>query len=168
MLSAWHFACVGSVAILLACAPTLSTTAQDVHHYQVVVSGMTTTLQEKQLLTLLTDTDPLGEYRVDRTTGEVEMKTVRRTDRYRFEYLIAPMQLGVVSFEEIGEQRVPTVFGQRKQRNSDMPIYMDTGDPVRDNLRYDAYKAAWIASHPEQYEELTAPTPVGTNAGTDQ
>lgn len=164
----WSIARTGSLAFLLSSAPTISSLAQDVHHYQVVVSGMTTTLQEKQLLTHLTDTDPLGEYRVDRTTGQVEMKTVRRTDRYRFEYLLSSMQLGVVSFEEIGEQRVPAVFSQRKRRDSDMPIYMDTGDPVRDNQRYDAYKAAWIAAHPEQYEALTAPRPVGTDGGTDE
>lgn len=34
------------------------------------------------------------------------------------------------------------------------PQYIDTGDPAADDAAYQAAKAAWIAAHPEAYQQL--------------
>lgn len=142
--------------------------AQDIHHYVAVVSGLTTTMQEKQLLMVLSDADELGEYTVDRSSSEVGIKTQNGMDRARFDHLIGRYHMGIVSFEEIGAQQRPSSPGPRTPRMADMPLYIDTGDPLRDNQRYDAYKAAWIAVHPQQYQELTAPSGPVPTSETDQ
>ena len=132
---------------------------QDLHRYAAQVSGSSTTLMEKQLLEQLHAADELGEYSVDRHTGQVEMKMFARMDRFRFEYMITPLGLTLVRFEEQGTHPTPLSTARRGSLPIDFPIYIDTGDPLRDNQRYDAYKAAWIAAYPETYEELTAPVP---------
>ena len=37
------------------------------------------------------------------------------------------------------------------------PVYVDTGDPVGDNARYDMDKAAWLAAHPGWVDANTRP-----------
>lgn len=159
-VAAPHLRWLGTCCLLLTARTVVL--AQDIHHYRARVSGMATTMQEKQLTIALAERDELGEFRVDRATGEVDIKTAVALDRFRFEFLITPFQLDVVSYEEIGQQTTPDVRQPRRQQLADMPVYVDTGDPVRDNQRYDAFKAAWIAAHPEQYRELTAPVPLET------
>lgn len=131
--------------------------SQDIHHYRAVVSGLSTTMQEKQLLTNLANSDELGEFSVDRASGDVVLKTVRRLDLFQFEHIVDRCNMHVVSFDEINARPPVIVHSPRVPRLADMPLYMDTGNPVLDDQRYDAYKAAWIAVHPEEYRELTAP-----------
>ena len=163
-LTVWTFPFV-QLAFL---APPAQVGAQDIHHYVAVVSGLSTTMQEKQLLMVLSDADELGEYTVDRSASEVGIKTRNWMDRARFDHLIGRYHMSIVSFEEIGAQQRPPSPGPRTPRMADMPLYIDTGDPLRDNQRYDAYKAAWIAVHPEQYRELTAPSGPVPTSETDQ
>jgi len=131
--------------------------AQDIHHYNAVVSGMTTTMQEKQLLMDLAGSDELGEFSIDRSAGAIVLKTVRRFDLAQFDHFVGRYGMHLVSFEEINAAPAVVVRTPRVPRMADMPLYMDTGNPVQDDQRYDAYKAAWIAVHPEEYRELTAP-----------
>lgn len=131
--------------------------AQDIHHYNAVVSGMTTTMQEKQLLMDLADSDELGEFSIDRSAGAIVLKTVRRFDLAQFDHFVGRYGMHLVTFEEINAAPAVVVRTPRVPRMADMPLYMDTGNPVQDDQRYDAYKAAWIAVHPEEYRELTAP-----------
>ncbi|MBL7938129.1 MAG: hypothetical protein JNL43_02115 [Flavobacteriales bacterium] len=141
--------------------------AQDIHHYVAVVSGLTTTMQEKQLLMVLAGSDDLGEFTVDRGTGEIGIKTRFAMDRARFDHLIGRYNLHILSFRQIDAPQYTTTQGPRTPRMADMPLYIDTGDPVRDNQRYDAYKAAWIAVHPDEYRELSAPLGSAPTSGTD-
>lgn len=131
--------------------------AQDIHHYNAVVSGMTTTMQEKQLLMDLAGSDELGEFSIDRSAGAIVLKTVRRFDLAQFDHFVGRYGMHLVTFEEINAAPAVVVRTPRVPRMADMPLYMDTGNPVQDDQRYDAYKAAWIAVHPEEYRELTAP-----------
>lgn len=153
--------------LALVCAilylPARTAWAQDIQHYRATVSGLNTTLQEKQLLEHFSTSDPLGTFRVDRSAGLLVLKTVHELDRHQVEYQLAQFQVGLVAFEEVGGVQKAYTRGERVPRLADMPLYIDTGDPDRDNQRYDAYKAAWVAAHPDQYEELTAPRP--TNDG---
>ena len=151
------------ILVLLVIASAPSIRAQDIHHYVATVSGMSTTLQEKRIMETLSEFDPLAEYRVDRATGEVVIKTRYTLDRFRFERMIDRLNLGVLQFDVVGAPVTPVGSGLRQPRLADMPLFMDTGDPVLDQQRYAAYKAAWIAAHPDQYRELTAPQGATTN-----
>ncbi|MEO8068574.1 MAG: hypothetical protein ABI599_12835 [Flavobacteriales bacterium] len=37
------------------------------------------------------------------------------------------------------------------------PAFVDTGSPEQDNQNYNAAKAAWIAAHPAEYQQLLSP-----------
>ena len=83
--------------------------------------------------------------------------------RAGFERMIDRLNLGVLQFDVVGAPVTPVGSGLRQPRLADMPLFMDTGDPVLDQQRYAAYKSAWIAAHPDQYRELTAPQGATTN-----
>jgi len=148
-------------------AALLPVSGQDIQHYKAVVSGMSTTLQEKQLLTDLSDSDELGEFSADGSTGDVVLKTVRTWDLAQFEHMVVNYNMQVVSFEHVNAVEPVVTQTPRVPRMADMPLYMNTGNPVQDDQRYEAYKAAWIAVHPDEYRELTAPHGVAPTSETD-
>jgi hypothetical protein len=39
------------------------------------------------------------------------------------------------------------------------PIRVDTGDPAGDDLRYTIAKEAWIAAHPQEYQQMVGDSP---------
>lgn len=155
-----------TIGVLFSAALIGPLSAQEFHHYRATVAGMTSTMQEKEMTDQLQAADLQGKVYVDRSTGAIDWTTTLRMERIQFAYRVGRYGLSVETFEEIGTPQPPLVRTPRRPQLADMPLYMDTGDPQRDNERYDAYKAAWIATHPDQYEELTAPSSVagtGTN-----
>ncbi|MEO8590783.1 MAG: hypothetical protein ABI432_15515 [Flavobacteriales bacterium] len=62
----------------------------------------------------------------------------------------------VSAFEHITGSS-PTPPRHRFFGHPDFPVFLDTGDWIADNQRYEAEKSLWIATHPEAYRELTAP-----------
>ncbi len=131
--------------------------AQAVHHYEARVEGMGSSVHEKLLFQDLRDRDDGSEIWLDPSEGSVVWKTVLTVNRFQFESILQRLELVLLAFDEVGVPHAPATNAPRRRQMADMPLYIDTGDPIRDNQRYDAYKAAWIAAHPEQYEELTAP-----------
>jgi|JI10StandDraft_1071094.scaffolds.fasta_scaffold394475_2 hypothetical protein len=150
----------GILNVILAFCSASACTAQTIHYYSARMAGMTSTMHEKQLEGMLVDLDPAGVFKIDRNEGTLEWKSIVPMDRFQFEHRIGRFGLSLLSYEERIGNSDPMPHTERIQRLADMPLYMDTGDPVRDNARYDAYKAAWIATHPEEYLELTRPTNV--------
>lgn len=137
--------------------------AQVMHTFHAVVSNMTTTLQEKQVLSTLYAADPIGEFSVDRTEGSIRIKTGQQVEEVHLASMLEEYGVDLVTFTQPDRPTIaepiptPVQHGTRKVRLADMPLYIDTGDPTKDNARYDAAKATWIATHPAMYEELTAP-----------
>jgi hypothetical protein len=131
--------------------------AQVVHHYRAHVNGGISSAQEKLFLGSLLQADPLTESVVDREQGTIEWKSTERYDQFRTEALFERQQLGLQAFEELGTPASSTEPSPSLEFDGP-PRYIDTGDAVRDNLRYDAYKAAWIAANPDRYREMTAPS----------
>lgn len=148
------------VAFFVACWINRPCTAQDVYHYEARLSGMTSTMQEKRMTARISELDARAEFRFERATQQLSLKTTERLDRPRFEHLLAPCELGLADFVCI--VCPPNVTRSASPGDPDMPLFIDTGDPARDHARYDAFKAAWVAANPDQYEELTRPRTVPT------
>ncbi|MBL7951696.1 MAG: hypothetical protein JNM62_08245 [Flavobacteriales bacterium] len=159
MLQRVSMLCITGISVL-ACH------GQQVHHYRMAVNGMSTTLQEKRITSLLFQSDALSEVHVDRLAGLVEWKSALRWDRFSAETLLHDLQMTILNFEEVGVTQQPSVAEAPERRMQDMPRFIDTGDAQLDNQRYDAYKAAWIAAHPEEYEQLTAPAGTSLQPGS--
>lgn len=142
---------------MLLCSWSLVALAQRVHHFQIRVAVPISSEQQKLVAHDLMQHDPAAELVMDAQEGVLSYKTVNQLSRFECNALFERWQMELLDFTEVGRDPILTAGWDDRPVQDDPPRYVDTGDRVRDNQRYDAFKAAWIAAHPVEYGILTAP-----------
>ena len=146
-----------SALFLLFCCFSFTTIGQQVYHFHIRVAIPISGEQQKLLTHDLMQEDPAAELVMDAQEGALSVKTVKHFDRFQVGLLLQRRQVELLDFTEVGRDPILTAGWDDLPVQDDPPRYIDTGDRVRDNQRYDAFKAAWIAVHPVEYGILTAP-----------
>ena len=103
----------------------------------------------------VTDQDPGALVWIDTSLQEVLLRVHVELDRDQLQQVLGQAGLTITYLghprHEVGSIRAAAPGG-----GGTKPVYVDTGDPATDNVRYELRKKNWIAVHPEEY--LEAPT----------
>ena len=125
--------------------------AQEAFYYRADVPELTHRLEMKEMYTAVADLGGHATCAPDTVLHSVELFSPVAIDPVLFTEVLTAHGFTLSTFVRTNEEGGllplpdPNAF----------PAFVDTGDPVHDNAIYDAAKAAWIASHPEQYSEMT-------------
>lgn len=136
------------VAACLVLAP--ASAQQDHPHRQdvrIVFEGALTLPASKFVHEGLKAQDPDAFVVIDSASHCALVRTAIHVDRQQLEAAVAPAGLHII---HLGLLQEPAP--QQRSTSAQRPRYLDTGDPVADNIRYDLLKRAWIADHPDQYQ----------------
>jgi hypothetical protein len=126
--------------LLLLVVPT-SARAQDVYTF-MAVDGLAAP-REKLLYTALVTTDQ-------------EALFSRQGNQFKVRSHLRPEELlAVLNAAGAGEVRL---VHDRMNAVPPFPVKQHTGNAAADEAAYEAAKAAWIAAHPEVYQQLLQPT----------
>jgi hypothetical protein len=136
----------------------LSAYAQDpeIRHYRMLFAQAFDPAQEKFIHEALTAQDPGIRIWVDATAQSAEARTMVQLDPVALQNDLSLGGLLIDEFSLLGLDHSVLRSGAPEEA---FPKFIDTGDLIEDNRRYDAAKATWILAHPEEYEQLTAPDP---------
>lgn len=133
-----------------------TTDPKDIHHYVVRIQELQDHIHEKGLFEAMVALDPWGEYQMDLQTHELDMTLGQAMTFTDLAAYLGEYGFTVTSFHQLG-----TIKGIDRTQVAEMPegfpAFVDTGDPPADDAHYEAAKSAWIAAHPDAYEQLTAP-----------
>ncbi len=103
---------------------------------------------------------PASMFSLDPEKKVLHLETPRELTLVALQNATTPTGFIVLTLE-----RYDRITGERMMQEGDtgelFPVFMDTGDQRADHARYDAAKAAWIATHPEDYARMTSePFPI--------
>lgn len=149
---------LGSSIFMVACAPSSAHAQQDglriIHLFaELPVSPEQEKLGAEQLALL--ESDSRFSIQLDRQhlkTGwhsHVDPASVRSA-------------LALVGIVATVSGTDPSPAGGTKNAPSDpnaLPVFVDTGNPEVDNSNFQSAKAAWISTHPTEYQRLLGETP---------
>lgn len=99
----------------------------------------------------VTDQDPGALVWIDPAVQSVLLRVHVELDRDQLQAVVGQAGLHITYLgpprHEVGTQRA------MRANSADVPpSYHDTGDPVKDNVRYELEKKDWIAVHPDLYQ----------------
>jgi hypothetical protein len=112
----------------------------------------TTGDQEKWIFEALRDLDPSGTYHYDR--GLPGMVLMSSAGIPSTEYVTALSRITGLVITGVTDNIAPAIREQEQVDWPGFPPYVDTGDRVQDDLRYQEAKKDWILAHTAEYEAL--------------
>lgn len=148
-----------SIRILLAVLAVVSVRSamaqkpQD-HHQVIQFTGPFDEAASKFIHEGVRDQDPTADVWIDVAVQSVLIRAHLQLDRAQLQAVVGQAGLQIAYLGAPGN----AVLRAGTADPFAAPVYRNTGDPAADNARYEAGKKAFIAAHPDQYEQqLTEP-----------
>ena len=148
--------------VLLLCIASvtpITCTAQNDECYRAIFTGALAPAQLKSLVARSPALVGNGKWEFNEATSTLELRLRSALSRESFQAWASELGLIVSEYEHLQGGAASTTHG-RFFNHPDFPVFLDTGDNIADNERYEQEKNTWIATHPEAYQEMTAPAVV--------
>ncbi len=148
--------------VLLLCLTSIAQvtcTAQNEECYRATLAGTVTPAQLKSLIAQLPLLVGDGKWEFTEATSTLELRLRSALTREHFETWASGIGLTISEYIHVAGPDDPW-SRSRYFNHPDFPVYLNTGDNLADDQRYEQEKSTWIATHPEAYQELIAPVPV--------
>lgn len=150
-----HFLTTVALLFVLSNAPLQAHAQNDApRSYVAQVTGLITELDEKSVFEALSGWEALERIDLSRAAHRLKFATTQPVSDGELAARLAGTGTGVFWLAEV--QANGSLSGASYEANA-FPVFEDTGDPVADNARYDADKAAWLSAHPGWVDENTRP-----------
>lgn len=100
----------------------------------------------------VTDQDPGAFVWIDPDVQNVLLRVHLELDPVQLQAVVGQAGLQITYLGPLRHE-VGSVRAMVSNGTAEAPVYRNTGDPVKDNLRYESEKKTWIAAHPDVYQQ---------------
>jgi len=152
-----------SLLFSICCATLMNNlcNAQVQVYYTATLAGLATAAQLKSLSARMEALDSNGKWDYTEETGVLELCVRAGLTAEGLQAWVSDLGCTVTAFQQVPTPPVPA-SQNRHFAHPDFPVFLDTGDRIADDQRYELEKSVWIATHAEAYRELTAPAVLTT------